>query len=106
MTRLEIKSILIPALLLLFAAAHTPAQVLKLIPEPKQVEKRKGEFVINPKTRIVINAARSEEDRTGAEMLAEEIEAATGYKIRIVTARRAPKYNTIYLARAGDDKRL
>jgi hypothetical protein len=48
----------------------------------------------------------ADEDRTGAETLAEEIESATGQKLRITTARSIPKSNAIYLARVGDDRHL
>ena len=77
-----------------------------MVPEPKQVQKREGAFNITSKTRIVINTAHAEEDRTAAETIAEEIQSATGQKIKITTARSAPKSNAIYLARAGDDHKL
>ena len=97
----------ISAGLMLFFALKTSAQELRLIPEPKEIEKREGAFTLSPKTRIVINSAHAEEDRVGAEMLAEEIEAATGWRLRIRAARRMPKSSrTIYLTRAGDDRRL
>jgi hexosaminidase len=82
------------------------AQDLKLIPEPRQVQKRDGAFTISQKTRLVINRAHADEDRTAAESLAEEIEAACGLKLKISTARSAPKAGAIYLARVGDDKGL
>ena len=82
------------------------SQDLKLIPEPRHTQKRQGSFTITPKTRIVINDRRSEEDRTAAETLVDEIEAATGTRLKISTARSAPKSRAIYLARVADDKRL
>jgi hypothetical protein len=103
------KSIFIPACALIFFFFVPPrafAQDLKLIPEPKQVQKREGAFNITPKTRIVINSAHGEEDAKAARMVAEEIEAATGQKIKITTARSMPKSNAIYLTRVGDDRRL
>jgi hexosaminidase len=102
-------SVFIPACALIFFVFIPPqafAQDLKLIPEPKQVQKREGAFNITPRIRIVINSARRDEDRKAAEMLAEEMEAATGQKIKITTARSMPKSNAIYLARTGDDARL
>lgn len=93
-------------LLLSIACEPAPAQDMKLVPEPKQVQKREGQFTITSKTRIVINAAHAEEDRTAAETLVEEIEAAIGAKLRITTSRSMPKSGAIYLARVGDDKRL
>ncbi len=94
------------ALFLIFNSLTTQAQGLKLIPEPKQLDKREGAFAITSKTRIVINSAHADEDRLAAETIAEEIESATGQQIKITTARSMPKANAIYLARVGDDKRL
>jgi hexosaminidase len=90
----------------LFTASLASAQDVKLVPEPKQVQKREGAFNVTPKIRIVINSAHSKEDTTAAETIADEIEAATGRKVKITTARSMPKSNAIYLARTGDDKRL
>jgi hexosaminidase len=103
------KSIFITACALIYfslnpASAFT--QDLKLIPEPRQVQRREGAFNVTPKTRIVINSAHAEQDRAAAETVAEEIEAATGRKVKITTARSMPGSNAIYLARAGDDRRL
>src|SRR6266850_2084927 len=82
------------------------SQELKLIPEPRQVQKREGAFMISQKTRLVINRAHTDEDRTAAESLVEEIEAACGLKLKISTSRSAPKAGAIYLARVGDDNGL
>src|ERR1700754_2558778 len=94
------------AAVILTVAARASAQDLKLIPEPKQVERRGGAFVITPKTRIVINQAHAPEDRPAAETLAEEIERATGRKVAITTSRTLPKTGVIYLAGQADDARL
>ena len=100
-------------LLLIVIAAILPgfcpkvsAEDLKLVPEPKQAQKREGRFTITPKTRILINSAHADEDRTAAETLVEEIVAATGTKLKITTARSMPKSGAIYLARVSDDKHL
>ncbi len=93
----------------LFAAARGgSAQELKLIPQPRQVERRTGEFRAGAAVHIVLNAAHAKEDRVAAETLAEEIQASTGRKPRITIARSLPlaAAGTIYLARAGDDRRL
>ncbi len=83
------------------------AQELKLIPEPKQVERREGVFRVGPGARIVLGAAHAREDRIAAEVLAEEIQAATGRKITITTSRTAAASSgAIYLVRLGDDRRL
>lgn len=96
------------AAFLLLAVVESPAQELKLIPEPRQVEKRAGRFTVDSKTRIVINRAHERQDRVAAEMLAEEIHSATGKRVKISAAKRMPdSRGVIYLARAGaDDRRL
>jgi len=86
--------------------AHASAQELKLVPEPKQIQRQEGSFTISPKTRIVINTVHADEDRTAAETLSEEIETATGQKLKITTSKSLPKSGAIYLARVADDKRL
>ncbi|HKP88141.1 MAG TPA: beta-N-acetylhexosaminidase [Blastocatellia bacterium] len=102
------KSIIISAcaILFLFLPRQAAGQELKLVPEPKQTERREGALNITAKTRIVINTARAKEDRLAAETIAEEIESATGHKVKITTARSAPKSNAVYLVRVGDDKRI
>ena len=82
------------------------AQELKLIPEPRQVQKRVGVFTVDSKTRIVINRAHEKQDRVAAEMLAEEIEKASGRRVKISAAGRMPdSRGVIYLAQATDDDR-
>jgi hypothetical protein len=85
-------------------AAPARARELKLIPEPKQAKPGEGQFTVTAKTRVLINSAHADEDRAAAEMLAEEIERATGLKIRIATTRSiSGGSGTIYLVHAGDD---
>ena len=102
MTRTSLLAVLFGLLLCSLA----PAQELKLIPEPRQVQKRDGAFNITSKTRIVINSAHATEDRNAGETLADEIEAASGLKLKITTARSSPKKGAIYLARIGDDRAI
>lgn len=96
------------AAFLLLVGIEVPAQELKLIPEPRQVEKREGAFTVDSKTRIVINRQHERQDRVAAEMLAEEIRSATGKRVKISTAKRMPdSRGVIYLTRAAnDDRRL
>ena len=99
-------------LLILFATAlsfvstRASAHELRLVPEPKQVQRHEGNFTITSNTRIVINTTHAEEDRTAAETLVEEIEATTRQKLKIITSKSLPKSGAIYLARVADDKRL
>src|SRR6267143_2174209 len=89
------------------ASLSALAQELKLVPEPKQVERREGAFRAGPGVRIVLSAARAREDRIAAEMLAEEIQATMGWKVAITTSRALPESTgVIYLGRVGDDRRL
>ena len=89
------------------ASLSALAQELKLVPEPKQVERREGAFRAGPGVRIVLSAARAREDRIAAEMLAEEIQATMGWKVAITTSRALPESTgVIYLGRVGDDHRL
>ncbi len=100
--------LIVPACLLIaLGSVHALAQELKLVPQPKQVQKREGTFGIGAGTRIVLGAVHAQEDRAAAEMLAEEIEIATGRKVPITTARFMPRISgVIYLARLGDDRNL
>src|SRR3989442_7911023 len=89
------------------ASLSALAQELKLVPEPQQVERREGAFRAGPGVRIVLGAARARVDRIAAEMLAEEIQAAMGWKVAITTSRALPESaGVIYLGRVGDDHRL
>jgi Glycosyl hydrolase family 20, domain 2 len=101
-----LKAFAASVLLFFIACERASAQELKLVPEPKQVQKHVGEFTITQKTRIVINAAHSDEERTAAETLVEKIESATGLKLKITTAKSLPRSGVVYLARVGDDKHL
>ncbi|HWP41592.1 MAG TPA: glycoside hydrolase family 20 zincin-like fold domain-containing protein [Blastocatellia bacterium] len=95
------------ALILLMASVEALAEELKLVPEPRQIQKKEGSFAVTRKTRIVINSARKQDDLIAAEALAEEIEAATGLKLKISTERSMPRRSgIIYLGRTGDDARL
>lgn len=90
----------------LILSSAVSAQELKLIPQPKEVNRRDGAFIITSKTRVVINSAHATDDRLAAETLVEEVEAAAGFKLKITTSRSMPKSGSIYLSRVGDDRRL
>src|SRR5258706_1271349 len=91
----------VAASLLGFAIA-AGAQDLKLIPEPRQVEKKSGAFPIGATTRIVVNSAHGAEDRVAAETIADEIESATGHRPAVSSAAALPAAAVIYLTRIGD----
>ena len=69
------------------AALAVPAQQLKLIPYPKEVQTGTGTVTVTTSTRIALTAKHAKADRTAAEMLAEEIERTTGHKPRIGESR-------------------
>src|SRR5437879_1817600 len=89
------------------ASLSASAQELKLVPEPKQVERREGAFRAGPGVRIVLGAARAREDRIAAEMLAEEIQSTMGWKVAIKTSRELPQTTgVIYLGGMVEERRL
>lgn len=99
--------IAVAIILIFLGGGSASAQELKLIPQPRQVEQSAGALRLGPGARIVLNAAHAREDRVAAEILVEEIRAATGRKLTIVVARPAEALiGAIYLARLGDDRRL
>jgi hypothetical protein len=92
----------------ILAALSVPGRAgdLKLIPEAKEVKLGEGQFTVTVKTRILISTAHADQDRVAAQILAEEIESATGLKIRITTTRSGPGGSgTIYLAHSFDDSK-
>jgi len=93
--------------LLCLLCLHASAQELKLLPAPRQVKIGEGTFLLTANTRIVVSQASAEEDRLAAETLAEEVEAATNWKLPISTSRAFSEQNgTIHLLRLDGDKAL
>jgi hypothetical protein len=98
--------LLLPLFLIPLSSAETPnpADQLKLIPQPKEVQMHNGSFRVKPTTRILVEFGHQAEDRIAAETLAEEIRDQSGLKISITgeksDAKRKP--STIVLARLQD----
>lgn len=92
------------AILLLFCALVplASAQELKLIPEPREVQRKSGRFNVGVATRIVVGSKHAGEDRVAAEAIAAEIENATGRKLRIITGALPSGAGLIYLARTDE----
>ncbi|MBZ5510944.1 MAG: beta-N-acetylhexosaminidase [Acidobacteriia bacterium] len=92
------------AILLLLCALAPPvaAQELKLIPEPREVQRKSGRFEVGAATRIVVGAKHAGEDRVAAETIAAEIENATGRKLRITAGALPSGAGLIYLARTDE----
>ncbi len=89
---------------LMVAETPGPENQLKLIPQPKEVQLRAGNFRVKPTTRILVDLGHQAEDRIAAETLAEEIDDQSGLKLNITgeksDARQEP--STIVLARLQD----
>jgi len=91
---------------LLSAETPRPADQLKLIPAPKEVQLHTGSFRVRPTTRILVEFGHQAEDRIAAETLAEEIHDQSGLKISIrgekSEAKQEPR--AIVLARLQDER--
>jgi hexosaminidase len=77
---------------------------LNLLPEPKEVTVRLGEFRLTPKTKILVQLGHQEEDRIAAETLAEEVADHSGLKLNILGTKVSSKAadGTIMLVRLQD----
>ena len=108
MKRPLLSFLLLPFFLICLSSAETPnpADQLKLIPQPKEVQLHSGSFRVKPTTRILVEFGHQAEDRIAAETLAEEIRDQSGLKLSITgeksDAKRKP--STIVLARLQDDR--
>ncbi|MGB7602189.1 MAG: beta-N-acetylhexosaminidase [Candidatus Sulfotelmatobacter sp.] len=108
MKRSLLSFLLLPFFLISLSSAETPdpANQLKLIPLPKEVQLHSGSFRVRPTTRILIEFGHQAEDRIAAETLAEEIRDQSGLKISITGEKSDAKRkaSTIVLARLQDHK--
>ncbi len=108
MKRALLSLLFLPLFLISLSSAETPnpADQLKLIPQPKEVQMHSGSFRVKPTTRILVEFGHQAEDRIAAETLAEEIRDQSGLKLSITgeksDAKRKP--STIVLARLQDDR--
>ncbi len=91
----------IALVLLLLVLPTFAADQLRLIPYPRQVDRQTGSFPVTGMTTVVLSPKHAKDDRVAAEMLADEIELATGKKARIVTSATAP-VGSIRLGRLDD----
>jgi len=93
----------VPAL----AESPAPTSQLKLIPQPKEVALRDGNFRVKSNTKILVEFGHQEEDRIAAETLAEEIHDQSGLIVSIGGEKPASKQSrrTIVLSRL-DDRRV
>jgi N-acetyl-beta-hexosaminidase len=92
-------SVFIPMLLASLLSASTRSgpnspetpQAVNLLPEPKEMTVRVGEFRLGKKTRILVQLGHQEEDRIAAETLAEDIADHAGLKIDIAATKISSK---------------
>jgi hexosaminidase len=91
---------------LVSAETPRPADQLKLIPAPKEVQLHTGSFRVRPTTRILVEFGHQAEDRIAAETLAEEIHDQSGLKITIRGEKSEAKQepSAIVLARLQDER--
>lgn len=68
-------------------SASSDADGLSLIPQPKELQLRQGDFHVKAKTRIIVQQGHQSEDRIAAETLAEEVADESGLRLNIVGAK-------------------
>lgn len=90
----------------LFALDSSVRSPLSLVPTPKEVQLREGEFRVGPKTKIFVQLGHQSEDRIAAETLAEEVADQSGLKLDILGMKAAGKAEggAIVLARLQDSR--
>ncbi len=86
---------------------NSAAAQLQLVPQPREVKLSGGEaFAVTRRTRILVDRSFGESFQ-GAEMLAEEIERWTGWKLKISDEREMPGGSDfIYIGDATKDSKL
>src|ERR1700680_4627809 len=91
---------------LVSAETPRPADQLKLIPAPKEVQLHSGSFRVRTTTRILVEVGHQAEYRLAGETLAEEIQDQSGLRISMrgekSEARQEPR--AIVLARLQDER--
>ena len=93
----------VPGLLALDSAV---APMVRLEPQPKEVQWRDGGFQVGPHTRIFVQLGHQSEDRIAAETLAEQVESQSGLRLDILGMKPAGKAEdgAIVLARLQDSR--
>ena len=81
---------------------------LHLLPRPREIKRNGGAaFRVTQRTRIVVSSAFGGREFEGAQMLADEIEQWTGWKLKISDAREMPGgADIIYVGDATKDSKL
>jgi N-acetyl-beta-hexosaminidase len=88
----------------LFALDSDVRAPLALVPTPKEMQLREGEFRVGARTKIFVQLGHQSEDRIAAETLAEEVADQSGLKLDILGMKAAGKAEdgAIVLARLQD----
>lgn len=85
------------------ARSNTVPLDLKLLPAPRLISVRPGEFLLSPETSVVLDSRYREEDQTAANMLIEEIAQQSGLKLSLrVEPQTSSGFNSIRLAHLDD----
>ena len=92
-------SVLLPVLALPQSASLKAT--VKLLPAPKEIEIREGVFQVDSKTRILLPASSSSEDKTAAQVLAGDILEQSGIQVPIESTPTIAHNNVILLGRAA-----
>ena len=90
------------------AMAQSAAAELHLLPRPREVKEAGGAaFRVTQRTRIVVSSALGGREFEGAQMLEDEIEQWTGWRLKISDAREMPGgADLIYIGDATKDSKL
>src|SRR5579872_2675406 len=87
---------------------QTQATDLHLLPRPREVKEAEGAaFKVTQRTRIVVSSALGGREFEGGQMLEDEVEQWTGWKLKISDAREMPGgADFIYIGDATKDSKL
>jgi hexosaminidase len=96
------------AIALVAPMARAQSADLNLIPQPQEAKETSGgAFRVTPRTRIIVSRGLGGANFEAAQMLAEEIEGWTGWKLKISEGSTAPGGSDfIYIGNVSDDSRL
>jgi hexosaminidase len=90
------------ALLLLTGAIASAANLTPIIPAPLQTEAHEGAFILQAHSRIIADA----ESQAVAKLLAAQLKAATGFTLKIKSAKTPPTDGDLVLTTENADTRL
>jgi hexosaminidase len=79
---------------------------VRLVPAPKELQLRDGDFRVGPRTKIYVLLGHQSEDRIAAETLAEQVEDQSGLRLDILgmNAKGKAGEGAIVLARLQDSR--